>query len=75
MGGTYSSFRRSLSLARPMFSAISWNMILMKMRLLEVVSSSVRLMYPSSVHGKASVYSRCAKNRPTLRSLRERAAA
>jgi hypothetical protein len=37
-------------------------MILIKIRLLDVVSSSFSLMYPSTVHGMASVVSRKEKN-------------
>mmetsp|Transcript_18193 Transcript_18193/g.34645 ORF Transcript_18193/g.34645 Transcript_18193/m.34645 type:complete len:224 (-) Transcript_18193:337-1008(-) len=63
------SDKRVLSSRRPMFSASSWNRILMKMREEEVVSSSVMTMFASTTHGSASVASRCAKNLAVLRSL------
>lgn len=43
--------------------------ILMKIRLEEVVASSLRRIVSRHVHGRASVYSRWAKNLATLRSL------
>lgn len=43
--------------------------ILMKIRLEDVVASSLRRMDSRHVHGRASVYRRCAKNFATLRSL------
>jgi len=42
------SDRRTFTSLRPMFSASSWNKILMKMRLDEVVSSSVISMLDST---------------------------
>ena len=53
------SCRRWLRDSRPRFSDRSWNRILMKMRLLEVVSSSVRRMQASTDQLRASVVSRC----------------
>lgn len=53
------SCRRMLRDSRPMFSDRSWNRILMKMRLLEVVSSSVSRMLASTDQLMASVVSRC----------------
>ena len=47
---------------RPRFSDRSWNRILMKMRLLEVVSSSVRRMHASTDQLSASVVNRCCTN-------------
>jgi hypothetical protein len=63
------SRRRVLSFARPKNSAISWNRILMKIRLDDVVSSSLRWMKRSTDHGRASECSKCEKSLATLRSL------
>lgn len=49
--------------------ARTWNRYLMKMRLEEVVSSSVSMMHDSELQGSASVASRCANRHDTLRSL------
>ena len=53
------SCRRMLRDSRPMFSDKSWNRILMKIRLLEVVSSSVRRMLASTDQLMASVVNKC----------------
>ena len=52
-----------------MYSATSWKSTLIKMRLEEVVSSSVMTRYSITPHGSASECTRCAKNLATLRSL------
>lgn len=57
------SCRRWFRDMRPRFSDRSWNRILMKMRLLEVVSSSVSLMHDSTDQLTASVVSRCCSKR------------
>ena len=59
----------SLSCFKPSASASSWNRILIKIRELDVVASSVSWMYARHVHDMASVASKCAKNFATLRSL------
>lgn len=51
----------ALSSMRPMSSLSAWNRILMKMRLLEVVSSSVRRMLLSTPQEMPSEYSRCCR--------------
>jgi len=59
---TYVSFTLSFSLVSPMYSASSWNRILMKIRLELVVSSSFRWMTDKTSQEMASVNRRCAKN-------------
>lgn len=56
------SFTLSFSLVSPMYSASSWNRILMKIRLELVVSSSFRWMTDKTSQEMASVNRRCAKN-------------
>ncbi len=53
------SCRRWFRDIRPRFSDRSWNRILMKIRLLEVVSSSVSRMHASTDQLMASVVNRC----------------
>ncbi|KAL1844922.1 hypothetical protein VTK73DRAFT_1506 [Phialemonium thermophilum] len=69
LGCRYSSARRARSLAMPMFSATSWKRILRKMRLAEVVSSSLRCTTDSTCQPMASLASRWANRRAMLRSL------
>lgn len=63
------SVSRSRKSRTPMYSAISWKKTLMKMRLEDVVSSSVITMYSMTPHGSASEWIRWAKNLAMLRSL------
>lgn len=53
----------------PMFSARSWNKILMKIRLADVVSSSFRWMIDRTCQPIASVPSRWPQKRAIFRSL------
>lgn len=53
----FGSLKRSVSFFKPIPSSTSWNMILMKIRDDEVVSSSFILTVSSTVHGIASVAS------------------
>mmetsp|Transcript_5587 Transcript_5587/g.18266 ORF Transcript_5587/g.18266 Transcript_5587/m.18266 type:complete len:213 (-) Transcript_5587:275-913(-) len=68
-GAIDSSLSRWRSVLRPMYSAVSWKRILMKMREDEVVSSSEMTMYSSTPHGSASECNTCANSFATLRSL------
>ena len=52
-----------------MYSAISWKSTLIKMRLLDVVSSSVMTIYSMTPHGSASLCMRWAKNLAMFLSL------
>ena len=63
------SFRRSNSRFKPMYWESSRNSSLMKMRLEEVVSRSLRRITSMAVQGMPSLKKRCAKSLASWRSL------
>ena len=64
---TSGSLKRSATTFRPMLSVISWKRILIKIRELDVVSSSVSWMQSNTFHDTASDARRCPKKRAMFR--------
>ena len=57
-GWRVSSFNLAFSLGRPMYSHSSWKKILTKIRLDDVVVSSLSFIHSRTLHGSESVYKR-----------------
>lgn len=67
LGRRMGSINLSRSFGNPRCSAMSWNRILMKIRLLEVVSSSFKWIIDRTCQPIASLLRICPKKRAILR--------